>query len=229
MKEGNDSYLEDLRTAWVNGGNPRPLIEELLRLKRMEEAGALARLALDAADCPDRAAIEKLLEQTGAPPPGWADAVVDFSRNPTAEKWDALMYFTPQEVLYERTRNTLRMLRRLGTDANTLFRCATRDATFPEAFELVESGEVDPETVLERAAKAPPQTKGLWLGLAAEAAFARGDELGTVRFLKMACDHAVKGVGPEMSVKAIRSRAGSSLNEMLDRIGVPRHASGRSS
>jgi len=73
------------------------------------------------------------------------------------------------------------MLRRLGTDVNALFRCAIRHGTVPDAFELVKSGEVDPETVLDRAREAPVETHSPWFGLAAEAAFARGDDPGTAR------------------------------------------------
>jgi hypothetical protein len=135
------------------------------------------------------------------------------------------MRFTPNEAYYQRTRNTLRILRRLGTDPNALFRCATRHGTVPDAFALVQSGEVDPETVVARADEASPAARGLWLGLAAEAAFARGDDLGTVRLLKMAYAEAAEGLGPRMSVMSIRAAASPELQEMLDRVGVPRFES----
>jgi hypothetical protein len=218
----NEDRIEQLRTAWYRGGSARPLIEELIRAKRMDEAGALARLALASEDCRERAALEDLLQRTGNPPPGWMEAVIEFSRNPALENWDRLMLFTPNENFYQRTRNTLRLLRRLGTDANALFRCATRIGTTPDAFELVQSGEVHPDTVMARAEEAPPAARSLWIGLAAEAAFARSDELGTVRYLKMAYEQATEGFGPEMSAREIREKASPSLHEILDRVGVPR-------
>lgn len=221
MGKGGDKEVEDLRRAWLDGGPVRPLIERLLRLKRVDEAGALARVALSHEECPDKDAIESLLTQAGCPPPGWTDAVIAFSRNPIIENWDSLMSFTPIGVLYQRIRNTLRLLRRIGTDPNALFRCATRDGIVPDAFELVQSGEVDPETVVERANAAPAGTRAMWLGIAAEAAFARGDDLGTVRFLKMAFSMASQGIGPEMSVIAIRANATEQQNEMLDNAGIP--------
>jgi hypothetical protein len=218
----NEDHIEQLRNAWYCGGSARPLIEELIRAKRMDEAGTLARLALASEDCQERAALEDLLQRTGNPPPGWMEAVIDFSRNPTLENWDRLMLFTPNENFYQRTRNTLRLLRRLGTDANALFRCATRIGTTSDAFELIQSGEVQPDTVMARAEEAPPMARALWIGLAAEAAFAGGDELGTVRFLKMAYELTPEGLGPEMSAREIREKASARLHESLDRVGVPR-------
>ena len=222
MTQEDEESVERLREAWIRGGTAGPVIEELIRLKRMDEAGALARLALSSDRCQDREVVEKLLQLTGAPPPGWTDAVLAFAKNPTTEEWDNLMSFTPNEVLYQRTRNTIRILRRIGTDPNALFRCATRLGTVPDAFELVQSGEVDPETVVERGWQGPPEARALWFGLAAEAAFARGDDLGTVRLLKMAYAEATDEIGPEISVMMIRSEAGDHLQKMLDTVGIPR-------
>ena len=84
------------------------------------------------------------------------------------------------------------------------------------------SGQVDPETVVVRAEEAPPGTRAMWLGLAAEAAFARYDELGTVRLLKMAFAVPNEGFGPDTSVMAIRDRASDELNTILDKVGIPK-------
>jgi hypothetical protein len=210
----DENRIDQLRAAWFQGGPARPLIEELILAKRLDEAGALARLALASEECQDREALEDLLEQTGNPPPGWTEAVIAFSRNPTLENWDRLMLFTPHKVFYQRTRNTLRLLRRLGTDPNALFRCATRIGTTPDAFELAQSGEVHPDTIVARAEEAPPGARGIWLGLAAEAAFARGDDLGTARLLKTAYEQAARGFGPEMSAREIREEASPKLQEI---------------
>lgn len=218
----DEDQVAHLRADWISGGLAGPVIGELIRLKRMDEAGALARLALNSDRCQDREVVEKLPDLTGSPPPGWTDAVLAFSQNPTPEGWDNLMSFTPNKVLYQRTRNTLRILRRMGTDANALFRCATRTGTVPDAFDLVQSGEVNPETVVERGWQGPPEARALWFGLAAEAAFVRGDELGTVRLLKMAYAEAADDIGPETSVMVIRRDAGDELQKMLDSAGIPR-------
>jgi len=218
----DENRIDQLRTAWMQGESARPLIEELIRLKRVSEAGALARLTLDSDECQDREAIEDLLEQTGCPPPGWTDSLVAFSRNPTLENWDRLMRFTPNDVFYHRTRNAIRLLRRLGTDANALFRCATWSGTTQDAFELVQSGDVYPDTVVARAEMAPPGARALWLGLAAEAAFARGDDLGTTHLLKTAYEEVTDGIGPDISARTIRENADSNLQEMLDKVGIPR-------
>lgn len=218
----DEDRVERLRDDWIRGGMAGPVIEELIRLKRMDQAGALARIALSSDRCQDREAVEKLLDLAGAPPPGWTDAVLAFSKNPTPDGWDSLMSFTPNEVLYQRTRNTIRLLRRIGTDPDALFRCATQIGTVPDAFELVQSGEVDPETVVERGWQAPPGARALWFGLAAEAAFIRGDELGSVRLLKLAYAEAADDIGPEMSVMVIRRDASDDLHKMLDKVGIPR-------
>jgi hypothetical protein len=222
MTQEYGNNVDRLRDQWINGGTARPLIEELIRLKRMNEAATLARLVLASHQCCEREVLEKLLERTGSPPPGWSEAVAAFALEPTVEGWDALMCFTPNEVFYQRTRNTLRALRLNGTNPNILFRCATRCGTVPDAFELVQSGEVDPETVVMRAQEAPPEARALWLGIAAEAAFARGDDLGTVRLLQKAFAEAAESIGPEMSARAIRAKASLSLHAMLDKAGIGR-------
>jgi hypothetical protein len=222
MTPGDEDRIDQLRAAWMQGESARPLIEELIRLKRMVEAGALARLTLDSDECQDRERFERLLEQTGCPPPGWTEALVAFSRTPTLENWDRLMRFTPDNVFYHRTRNAIRLLRRLGTDPNALFRCATWYGTTPDAFELIQSGEVHPDTVVARAQMAPSGARALWLGMAAEAAYAQGDDLGTVRLLKRAYAEATEMVGPEISARSIREKANSNLQVMLDKIGIPR-------
>jgi hypothetical protein len=222
MTREEDASSEWLRSLWLRGGSARPLVERLLELTRVDEAGALARLALAAENCPDRNEVERLLERVGKPPDGWTEAVVAFSRDPTIDKWDRLMQFTPHGVLYQRVRNTISTLRRLGTDPNAIFRCATRCGTVPDAIELVQLGEVDPAVVVERAEQAAASVRGIWYGLAAEAAFARGDTLGTVRLLKLACEKVSDGFGADISIDAIRSAATPELHEMLDKVGVQR-------
>jgi hypothetical protein len=97
-----------------------------------------------------------------------------------------------------------------------------RYGTTPDAFELVKSGEVCPNTVIARAKIAPPETRTLWFGIAAEAAFARGDDLSTLRLLKKAYEEDTSMFDPEMSTRAIRADANSKLHKMLDKVGIPR-------
>jgi len=63
--------------------------------------------------------------------------------------------------------------------------------------------------------------RSLWLGLAAAAAFARGDRLGVVR-LRRAANAVRGGVPPDHHVVAIRAACDDELAAMLDAAGVPR-------
>ncbi len=106
-------------------------------------------------------------------------------------------------------------------DPDLLFRFATRLGTTPDAVELAESGLVDPDTIKARADEGTPQARGLWLGLAAQAALARGDRLGAVRLLREAFEQAVDPFTPDTSAAAIRDLADDELRELLDKAGIP--------
>ena len=205
-----------------HGSSLLPYIEHLRALGRDDEAAVWARYVLGKKDCRDRAAIESALMSIAAPPDGWREAVLAFAAEPSLEAWECLMRFTPADSLYHRIRNTLQLLMSMDVDANILFRCATRYGTTPDAIELVESGGVDPATVVQRGAEGPPQARGLWLGLAARAALAGGDRLGTVRLLREACLVADPSFPPLLEIRAIREQADVELTEMLDNAGIPR-------
>lgn len=218
-----DELLEIQFAAWRDGAqSAAPYIEHLADLGHHDEAAVMARYVLAPPECLDRSRIEAALEAIGAPPDGWRDAVLEFADDPSVEAWDGLMHFTPPDAVYHRTRNTIQTLIRLGVDGNVLFLCATRHGTTPDAVELVERGLVDPKSVVDRGREGPVQALGLWLGLAARAAFARGDRFSTVRLLKEACQKADEAFPPFLDVKTIRRGADDDLNEMLDRAGVPR-------
>ena len=185
-------------------------------------AAVLARYVLGKADCPERSRIEAALESISSPPDGWHDAVLAFAAAPSLDAWEQLMQFTPDDVFYHRERHALQMLLGLGVDGDTLFRCATRCGAPPEALELVERGQVAPETVVHRGREGPAEARGLWLGLAARAALVRGDRFRTVRLLKEAVETASPGFPPLTEVWAVRELADDSLNEMLDKAGIPR-------
>jgi hypothetical protein len=61
-----------------------------------------------------------------------------------------------------------------------------------------------------------------WLGLAAQAAFARNDRWSTLRYLREASGYGESSVLSWASISEIRSEADEELNEELDRVGVPR-------
>jgi hypothetical protein len=129
------------------------------------------------------------------------------------------MRFVPEEVWYQRLRNTIAQLMRLGCDGNILFRCATRVGITSDVFDLASSGTVDPEVIVERGEDSP--AREMWLALAAHASFARSDRWGTLRYLREACQ-CEDTVLAWASISEIRRDADDALNEELDKIGVPR-------
>ena len=219
--QDSNHEVDQQLAAWLNGGSAVPLLDLLVGLGSLDQAACYARLALADDDCLDRQRVESILERIAEPPDGWTEAVLSFAKEPSVEAWEQLMAFTPFDVFYHRTRNTIGLLQRLGTDANILFQCATRFGTTPDAIGLAESGEVDPEVIAHRAAEVPAAA-GLWLGLAAQAAMARGDRFGVVRYLREAFIRAHPDFPPTLSVFAIRDQADDELQELLDSIGVPR-------
>lgn len=129
------------------------------------------------------------------------------------------MRFVPAEVFYQRLRNTFATLMRLGCDGNMLFRCTEKLGVTSDMFDLAASGTVDPELIEERGAGSP--ARAAWLGLAAQAAFARGDHFAVVRYLREA-SRDPNDVLLWASISEIREAADEPLNEELDRVGVPR-------
>ena len=206
---------------WLDGGPPLPLIRLLLEAGDSVKAAVIARLVLSKPDCPDRIEIEGVLDQMDRAPAGWDDALQNLARNPTVEGWEALMRFNPDGLAYNRHRNALRKLRGYGVDANLLFRFATQPAITPEAMELVEDGLVTPETVLARNEESRG-AQAYFLGLAAEAAFLRGDMIGTIRWLRQAYSRENEWCAPDFAVFFIRERASEEQQAALDNAGIPR-------
>lgn len=215
----DDDELTFLTRRWLNGESALPVVTRLRELGQDLEAAATARLAIRDPECPDREALEAAIEDIGSAPEGWAEALEDFARNPSEERWNELMTFVPEEVFYQRLRNTINTLMRLGCDGNTLFRCATRLGMTPDIFDLATSGTVDPEVIDERGNGSP--ARATWLGLAAQAAFARGDKFAVTRYLREAASRP-EAVLAWASISEIREKADEELNEQLDRVGVPR-------
>lgn len=214
-----DSQLKFLTRRWFNGDSGLPVVVRLRELGFVDEAAATARLALCNPECLDREALEAALLEIGSTPDGWLDLLVELARAPSEERWSALMRFVPEEVFYHRLRNTIATLMRLGCEGNMLFRCATKLGVTPDIFDLVRSGSVDPEVIEERGDGSP--VRAIWLGLAAQAAFARGDRFAVIRYLRDASRDEQSYLG-FASIMEIREEADDELNEELDSVGVPR-------
>lgn len=215
-----DPRIDQRRRFWLNGGSALPLLELLLEEGRLDEAAAYARMALVMDGCHDRAAIEAILREAGSPPPGWNDALQAYADDPTDARWDDLMRFTPNDVLYNRLRNTVVQLRALGADPDALFVHVSRFGIVSELLEMGESGDVDPETIRARADESP-HNRSFWLGLAAQAAFARGERFLTVRLLAEAYD-ANTMLPADFAAMQIREQADDALHAMMDAVGIPR-------
>lgn len=215
----DDAQLTFLTRRWFNGDTSLPVVSRLHELGYDDEAAATARLALRDHECLDRPALEQALHEIASVPDGWLDALAAFAREPGIERWDELMQFVPEEVFYQRLRHTIATLHRLGCDGNVLFRCATRIGMTSDVFDLARSGTVDPEVIEERGAGSP--ARATWLGLAGQAAFARGDRFGVIRYLRDASrnEHVCLAWA---SIGEIRELADDALNDDLDKAGVPR-------
>lgn len=206
---------------WLNGGPPLPYVRFLFEADRLVEAAATARLVLSDPNCSDRREVEAILDQLDRAPAGWEQALKQLAGNPTIEGWEALMRFAPDDLAYNRRRNALRKLRDQGVDPNWLFRFATYVGITPEAIELVEEGLVVPETIVARNEESTG-AQAFFLGLAAEAAFLRGDMIGTIRLLRQAYAQADDLCSPAFGVFFIRERASDEQNALLDNARIPR-------
>jgi cytosine/adenosine deaminase-related metal-dependent hydrolase len=164
--------------------------------------------------------LEAALARVAAAPPGWGEALVGFAGAPSPEAWRELMRFAPPEHIYQRTRDAIRRLRKLGVDGNVLFRCASEYGLTPDLIELVEDGCVTVSTIVERAARSGG-ARTTYIGLAAEAAFLAGDMLGTVRLLRESLAHENEWCTALPHACFIRERASPAQKEMLDRAGIP--------
>ena len=220
MRMDADPQLTFLTRRWFNGDSCLPLIERLRELGCDDQAAAHARLALRDPQCKDREALEAALHEISSAPDGWLDALADFARAPSEERWDELVQFIPEDVFYHRIRHTISTLMRLGCNGNMLFRCATKTGITPDIFDLVDNGTVDPEVIEERGRDSP--VRSMWFGLAAKASLARGDRFAVIRYLRDASRDEETAILAWPSIAEIRERADEALNAELDRVGVPR-------
>lgn len=217
-----DALLEMARQVWLSGGDHATYLKLLVEHGRAPQAITIASALLDKPECRDREELEKILTDAARVPEHWTEAVREFLGAPSPDAWERLMRFTPDDVYYQRVRHTLKLMIQLGADPNVAFEYATRDGMTPEAIELAERGLVEPRTIVERSRRASVEARGLWLGLAARAACARGDKFGTVRLLREAFDIAVPPFLPDMDLTYVREHGDEELHELLDRAGLPR-------
>ncbi len=209
-----------LARRWFNGGSALPLVRRYLEDGLPDEAAMIARMALRFDDCLDHDALEATLYESASAPDGWLAALEDFAKSPSEERWHELMCFVPEDVFYQRLRNTIVLLMKLGCDGNILFRCATRLGITSDVFDLVASGTVDPEVIVERGSGSP--ARAMWLALAAQASFVRGDRWNTVRLLREAFNDEEAAYLAWASTSEIRRDSDDALNAELDKVGIPR-------
>jgi len=214
-----DPELDALQQQWLNGGSALPLVRLLVQRGEGDQAAAIARLVLAREECPDADEIEQCLDDIDEAPDEWRQQLAAMAAAPSVERFEELMRFVPPELIYQRLRNALRKLKKLGVDGNVLFQCATNIGMTPEAIELVEEGLVEPETILERGQSSPARTT--YAGLAAEATFLRGDLVSTIRYLRDALQHETDLCTALPHIYFVREQASPEVNAMLDRAGIP--------
>lgn len=205
---------------WINGGSALPAVEKLIACGCSDEAAATARVALRAPDCIDREGLEAAITQVANTSDDWVIALEDFAKRPSEQRWEELMRFVPEDVWYQRLRHTIALLLSLRCDGNILFHCATKNGMTSDVFDLARSGTIDPEVIDARGEGSP--VRPAWLGLAAQAAFARNDRWSTLRYLREASQYGESSVLAWASISEIRLEADEELNKELDRAGVPR-------
>jgi hypothetical protein len=219
MRVVDDPELDEVQDAWLSGGSALPLIRLLASREEIVEAAAVARLALDRKGCPDAEEIESLLDQFDQPPPDWDDTLRAFAAAPTVERWREIMRFVPEDLYYQRLRNSIRRLRRMNTDPNALFLCACELGMTPDAITLVEEGLVQPAVIEERARKGGG-AKATYFGLAATAAFLANDLVGAIRLLRESAAHETALCSSMPHVFFIREHATPEVNALLDKAGI---------
>ena len=153
-------------------------------------------------------------------PEGWTEAVRRFAAEPSIERWQELLRFTPEELFDQRVRYTLALLRGLEVEPAILFDCATQDGITPEAIDL--RGLVDPHRIEARAGRGPANARPLWVGLAARSACVRGDRFNTVRLLREVVQSNLPADIIRRDVRFVRNRSDREMHALLDKAGLPR-------
>ena len=208
-----------LYRQWANGGSAIPVIRRLLAEEKTLEAACCARMAIITAPEPEREELEAAIFKAGNVSEEWIEAMKEFAKAPSLERWDELLEFVPDDDIYQRMRASISLLVKFGCDFNMIFRCATKYGIPPDVHDLVATGKVDPEVIVERGAESP--VRSMWLAMAARAAFARGDRWTTLKYLRDACKDEEQIILSMVSIDEIRDLADEDFNAELDKIGVP--------
>lgn len=214
-----DPELDALQQQWLDGGSALPLVRLLVERGEGDQAAAIARLVLAREECLDADEIERCLDDIDEATDEWRAQLEAMAADPSVERFEELMRFVPPELIYQRLRNALRKLKKLGVDGNVLFKCATNIGMTPEAIELVEEGLVEPETILDRARGSA--ARATYVGLAAEATFLRGDLVSTIRHLREAVQFETDLCSALPHIYFVREQASPEVNAILDRAGIP--------
>jgi hypothetical protein len=200
---------------WLNGGSALPAVKRLMDTGNVLEAAATARAAIAEHECADREALESLILQASDIGDEWIAALREFAKAPSIERWDELLTFVPEEMFYQRIRTTTMLLMQMNCEANTLFRCVTKYGMIPDVFDLVQTGRVDPDVIIARGDESP--ARAMWLGLAAQAAFARGDRWNTIKLLRQAAREP-EPVLAMASMSLIRETADDEMKREIDKL-----------
>jgi hypothetical protein len=219
MKLVTDAVREQMEDDWLHGGSALPLVSLLADRGEIDAAAAIARVALGRDGCLDAKKIEAIVERLSEPPADWLDQLDDFAASPTLEKWRAMMRFVPPDLMYQRQRSTMRRLMQMNIDVDILFLCASEYGLTPDAIDLVEEHGVSVKTIVERSSRAGA-ARATYLGLAAEAAFLRGDLVGTIRLLRSSISCESEWCVADPHIYFIRVRATQDELDALDKAGI---------
>lgn len=211
--------LTHAERRWIEDGESAlPVVDLMLQMGNKEGAATVARMALSQPGSRDAAAIERLLEAHESVPAGWHAAIAAFKSDPSDESWRSLIAFAGADEIYRWTRRAYRDLRKLGCDANEMIRYMSRSGITPDVMELVENGEVAPQTLIDRAHEEGAATS-FWLGLAAEAAYLDGDRFRAVSLMRDAA-RANGGAYPFEAAAWLHDNGDAEFVEMLVASGI---------
>ncbi len=181
---GDSTRLSGIaREIWLSGAGDAAYVRALLDMGERSLAQSIARLLLGEELFEGDDELAEALRESLRLPPGFEKAARRLARSPSEEGWCALMRFGDNEG-GRRPEHALSILTQEGVDAETRFALASLEGPGPLVHGLVQSGEVDPRLIEKHAHEADDEEHEAWLGFAAEAAAARGDDLNTIRLFR---------------------------------------------
>lgn len=211
--EGERAFQAE-RVAWLRGGDDLRYLKRQAALGFAQAAFDLARSLASRGGARGRT-LQKFLRGDGLLSDSFLEFLEEVSPEMSFETIEAGLAdvapaFRPQAIH--------RVIERLA-DANPAlrFQVACLDGATPFTIELIRTGTVPASAVARRAEQSDPIGRGLWLGLAARAAFYAGDDLGVVRYLRQAfeCEEP-----PALDRDHIWDEASESLQATLTRFDL---------